>query len=240
MDLRLKEVTWLRLVSLLLWTILVMIKRGVTQLIEVFENKAFDRSERSLSEALRSERVKAATLLPPLDDDLVISQIWPLLHRKVNVSLLWRLRRVSRAWKRSVSNTLEWSALEVVRVDSHGYLRYLGNRHERRPSLQERVEDELRSISFLLSEQLADYTLRPEGDWLSVNVREFGDDSESSTASAAEIVCACHWLGCPYTVSSQDFSRDDYEQSDRERFWDTDTSSSGGSRTYFPRHHFRV
>ena len=88
MDLRLKEVTWLCLVSLLLWTILVMIKRGVTQLIEVIENKVFDRSERSLREALRSEEVRAATLLPPLNDDLVITWIWPLLHRRVNVSLI--------------------------------------------------------------------------------------------------------------------------------------------------------
>ena len=135
---------------------------------------------------------------------------------------------------------MEWSALEVVRVDSHGYLRYLGNRCERRPSLQERVEDELKSISVLLSEQLADYTLRPGGDWLRANVHEFGDDGESSTTSAAEIVCACHWPGCLYAVSSHDFSRDDYEQSDRERFWDTDTSTSGGSRTYFPRPHLRV
>ena len=171
MDLRLREVTWLRLVSLLIWTILVMIKRGVSQLIEVIENKVFDRSYRSLSEVLRSEEVRAATLLPPLNDDLVITRIWPLLHRRVNVSLIWRLRRVSRAWKRSISNTLEWSALEMVRIESPGYLRFLEDRRERRPSLQERVEDELKSIAVLLSKQLADYTLRPGGNKLRANTR---------------------------------------------------------------------
>ena len=118
MDLKLKEITWLRLVLLLIWTILVMLERGITQLIEVMEGRIFDKGSQSLSEGVNEESVGAARLLPPLSDEIVLTRIWPLLHREVNVSLLWRLRRVSRAWKGSVGTTLEWAAFEVVRVDS--------------------------------------------------------------------------------------------------------------------------
>ena len=87
MDLRLKEITWLRLMSLLMWTLLVMVKRGVSQLIEFLETKVFDRSEHSSKrEEVGVELVGGAILLPPLNDELVLSKIWPLLHRRVNVS----------------------------------------------------------------------------------------------------------------------------------------------------------
>jgi hypothetical protein len=143
MDLRLKEITWVRVLSLLIWTILVMLKRGISQLIDAIESKIFDRGEQPLNEIIRGRTIGVATLLPLLSDKFVLTRIWPLLHRKVDVSLLWRLRRVSRAWKKSVAITLEWAVLEVVRVDAPGYLRYLRERCECRPSLQERVEDEL-------------------------------------------------------------------------------------------------
>ena len=42
MDLRLREITWVRLRSLLLWTLLVMLKKAITQLIEVVERGVFD------------------------------------------------------------------------------------------------------------------------------------------------------------------------------------------------------
>ena len=97
MDLRLKEVTWVRLLSLLMWTISVMFKRGISQLIDAIESRVFDRGEKSLSGGVRGRTVEAATLLPPLSDELILTRIWPLLHWKVNVSLLWRLRKVNRA-----------------------------------------------------------------------------------------------------------------------------------------------
>ena len=125
MDLKLKEITWLRLVSLLIWTILVMLKRGITQVIEVIEGRIFDKGGQPLHERVDEESIGEAKLLPPLSDEIVLNRIWPFLHREVNVSLMWRLRRVSRAWKRSVGTTLEWAALEVVRVDSPGYVQYL-------------------------------------------------------------------------------------------------------------------
>ena len=86
----------------------------------------------------------------------MLSKVRPLLHKQVNVSLLWRLRRVNKAWKRSVSNSLEWAALEMVRVDSPGYLRYLRERCERRPTLLERVESERRLIAVLLAENVVE------------------------------------------------------------------------------------
>ena len=96
MDLRLREVTWVRLLSLLIWTILMMLKRGLTQLIDVFERRAFVVSKQVKKEE-KSQRGdgEKVTLLPPLSDQIVLSKVWPLLHERVNVSLMWRLRRVN-------------------------------------------------------------------------------------------------------------------------------------------------
>lgn len=81
----------------------------------------------------------------------------------------------------------------MVRVDTPGYVRYLEDHCEHRPSLQERVEDELKSILVLLSKHLADYTShskriqsksdsykKDEGDW-------------SSTGDSVDAICACMW-----------------------------------------------
>lgn len=134
MDLKLKEIIWVRLLSLLIWTILVMLKRGITQLIDAIEGRIFNRGGQSLSGGVRGRTVEVAKSLPLLNDEIVLTRIWPFLHRNVNVSLLWRLRKVNRAWKESVATTLEWAALEVVWVDTLGYVRYLQNRGERRAS----------------------------------------------------------------------------------------------------------
>lgn len=134
-----------------------MLRRGISQLIDVIEERVFHRSVQILREENPKGKVGAATLLPPLSDELVLERIWPLLHKRVNISLLWRLRRVNHAWKESVARSLEWTALEVVRVDIPGLIRYLEERRECRPPLRERVEDELRSISVMLSESLEDF-----------------------------------------------------------------------------------
>ena len=112
-----------------------MIQRGIAQLLEAIEGRIFVRSEPVVRR--RQGEEWRGTLLPPLDDELVVREIWPLLHKRVNVSLLWRMRRVNRAWRDRVGTTVEWTALEVVRVDAPGYLRYLAEHGERRPSLQE-------------------------------------------------------------------------------------------------------
>lgn len=241
MDLRLKEITWVRLLSLLIWTILVMVKRGVSQLIDAIESKVFDKSEQTLSEEIRERGVGCATLLPPLSDDLVLTRIWPLLQRRVNVSLMWRLRRVSRAWKRSVSMTLEWAALEVVHVDSHGYTRYLKERCESRPSLHERVEDELRSITVLLSERLSNFAPQSAVAWSRVEDREQVDKDEDLFADSVEDGCALSWSRNPCTERLWGLSENDWEHNEGEEIWETDDSSSGSSmRVYFPRHQLRV
>lgn len=161
MDLRLREITWVRLVILLVWTILVMLKRGITQLIDVIEERVFERNVQPLRERELEREIEPAMLLPPLSDRLVLERIWPLLHQRVNVSLLWRLRRVSRAWKENVARSLEWAVLEVVRVDTPGLTQYLEERQERKPPLQEQVEDELRSTLVLISEPLMDFAPQP-------------------------------------------------------------------------------
>jgi hypothetical protein len=197
MDLRLREVTWVRLLSLLIWTILVMLKRGITYLIDAIEGGVFERVEQRSKKKVGERATGVATLLLPLSDELVITRVWPLLHRKVDVSLLWRLRRVNRAWKRNVATSLEWAALEIVRVDAPGYLQYLRDRHERRPSLQERVEDELRSLSVLLSECLTDFTLQSEA--VRSGSQNFGkrDRDRNPIEDLGDVACDCVWTECP-------------------------------------------
>lgn len=72
--------------------------------------------------------------------------------------------------------TLEWAALEMVRSYSPGFIRYLQDRCKRRTSLQERVEDELKSISILLSERLVHYTSQSE--WVQSKTDSFGIDEK--------------------------------------------------------------
>ena len=91
-----------------------MIKRGITQLIDVIKGRIFDVSERTPRGRDHEREVEERTLLPPLSDELVLRRIWPILHERVNVSLLWRLRRVNRAWREKVGTTVEWAALEMV------------------------------------------------------------------------------------------------------------------------------
>ena len=134
-----------------------MLRREISQLIDVVEERVFDRSAHILREENPKGKVGATTLLPPLSDELVLETIWHVLHNIVNISLLWRLRRVNHAWKESVARLVEWTALEVVRVDTTGMIRYLEERRECLPPLRERVEDELRSISMLLSDTLEDF-----------------------------------------------------------------------------------
>lgn len=230
MDLRLREVTWLRLLSLLAWTILVMLKRGISQLIELIEGRVFERGDRVADVRVARRAAEIATLLPPLSNELVLTRIWPLLHRKVNISLLWRLRRVSRAWRESVSMTLEWTTLEFVRIDTLGYTQYLENRGEKRPSLQERVEDELVSLQRLLSERLLDFTLRSELRLSKPSSYE--EDIESSRNWS----CVCAEVGFPWQEDRCSGSDSDCRLSDEK----CDSSSESSLRVYFPRHVMRI
>ena len=244
MDLRLKEITWVRLLSLLLWTVLMILKRGITQLIEIVERRTFDVNVQAKEERGREKLIDEATLLPPLSDELVLSQIWPLLHKRVNVSLLWRLRKVNRAWKNKVGTTLEWVALEFVRIDSPGFLRLLEKRGERRPSLRERVEKELDSLDVILAEDLSEFSLQVvnsrsvvvssepiEGVGESGSVRVSFEAEASSTARCRSCVCreTCY-------TGRQSIDGGEIEWSEEEEI-ETCSSFSGSSlRVYYPRH----
>lgn len=234
---RLRELTWVRLLTLLLWTVLMMISRGITQIIGRIEGQIFDTSEPTLRENGRKRELRG-TLLSPLDDELVLRRIWPLLHKKVNVSLLWRLRRVNRAWKNEVGKTIEWAALEMVRLDSPGYLLFLAERGERRPSMQERVEVELNALMVLLSECLE-----------SVVVRSRELQSGTVIQGSAEGDRRRHWKDCmcrrgwaPYQEMSSDireieFSRSEDEEEESEAYASSTDSSLS---VCYPRHVLRI
>jgi hypothetical protein len=233
MDLRLRELTWVRLVTLLVWTLLVMIKRGITQLIEAIEGRIFVRSEPVVIAGRQGEELRR-TLLPPLDDELVLRQIWPLLHKRVNVSLLWRMRRVSRAWRERVGTTVEWAALEVVRVDAPGYLRYLAEHGERRPSLQERVETELEALTRLLSEHLWDFTNRP-GTGQSRGERREGLCDASSEIESRKSVRRRRRM----YERSRTRARREVNWSEEEKIEADMSSTDRSMRVYYPRHRIR-
>ena len=218
-----------------------MLKRGITQLINAIEGRVFDRSGQSSSEGVRGRTVEAAKLLPPLSDEIVLTRIWPLLHRNVNISLLWRLRRVNRTWKESVATTLEWAALEIVRVDTLGYIRYLQDRGERCALLRERVEDELKVILVLLSERLADYTSRSEWVRSKTSSCEKDDGDWSSTDGSVDLVCACRWTKYPCSGIVRNCGDSVCNQNEGRGF-DEDCAPSleSSMRTYFPRHLMRV
>ena len=203
MDLRMKEVSWIRLVALLLWTLLTMLQKAITQLKGLVENRAFEVSSQSGSENDQESLKQEATLLPPLSDEFVFSRIWPLLHQRVNISLLWRLRRVNKAWRGKVGTSLEWTALEMVRVDAPGLARYLAQKGERRPSLRERVESEIKSFVMLLDERLPEFLPQPAstplGDGSSFEVvvgksrNEILPERETDCATESS-VCPCRWI----------------------------------------------
>ena len=241
MDLKLKEITWLRLVSLLIWTVLVMLMRGLGQLVEAIEGKVFDRESQARNGGVVEETARGASLLPPLSDEIVLNRIWPCLQRKVNISLLWRLRRVNKAWKESVGTTLEWTALEVVRVDTPGYIQYLRDRGERRASLRERVEDEVRAITRLLSERLEDYVLRSKRIRITQGGSGEGHRDWGSTGTSVQLADACMWsrqFSCRDVCSCDESSCD---QDEEEGFEVESFSSSESSlRAYYPRHLVRT
>ena len=232
MDRRLRELTWGRLVTLLVWTLLVMIKHGISQLIETIEERIFVRSE-PVARAGESGGELRRTLLPPLDDELVLGRIWPLLHQRVNVSLLWRLRRVNRAWREQVSTTVEWAALEMVRVDTPGFLRNLAERGERRPSLQKRVENEVEAFKLLLSEHWWSVPRRPEGGRSGTQRQEICDTSSESEGDHKGIRRRWKYNS---SVSERGSTSREVDWSEGEEIEACVSSTDSSMQVYYPRH----
>ena len=212
-----------------------MLMKGITVLIEVVEKRVFQVNGRLFPEEGRGRSIVNSTLLPPLGDELVLTRIWPLLHQRVNVSLLWRLRRVNRAWKRSVGASLQWAALETVKVDTPGLMRYLREQGERRPSLRDQVEGEMKSIAVLLAENLVSYST---GYKLSARNWSKAEDSWewSKSDESCGHSCTCKRKEPVYPDEFWDgSSEDNFPYMDRE-FEASASSSEGSLRVYYPRH----
>lgn len=227
-----------------------MIKRGISQLIELIESRVFYASEQSVREKDPKQRVGERTLLPPLSDELVLTRIWPLLHTRVNVSLLWRLRRVNRAWKEKVATTVEWAALEMVRVDSPGFLQLIAACRKPRPSIRERVEIEISAFTVLLAEPLVNISGRSESVQLIAENIGPGEDRRrwhpprivSRDVDSGRYSRQCYPCGATGFVYTDRFSGtgySDFFQSETEDI-DEDSSSVDSSMTvYYPRHFVR-
>lgn len=204
-----------------------------------------------MRERNQDEPIGESTLLPPLSDELVLTQIWPLLHQRVDVSLLWRLRRVNRSWKREVGTTLEWAALEMVRIDAPGLTRFLERCGERRPSLRDRVESELSSFAVLLAERLSDFSPQAELTQLNVigaesvergeKLGKVGITSGSVTGEAARrSSCVCNRVEFSAFEESQNRDRSEYTWDEEEEFEAYSSSSGSSMRAYYPRHSMRI
>lgn len=102
---------------------------------------------------------------------------------------------MNKAWKRKVGTTVEWSALEMVRVYSPGYMQFLAEHHEPRPSLRERVEDELSTFSVHLAEHLVDFRSESEVSW-------------SETSSVRPVESKGNWKSSKVTPRVVDSYRD--------------------------------
>jgi hypothetical protein len=63
-------------------------------------------------------------LLPLLLDSITTGVLWDKLRLPHSILLLYRLRRVNKAWHDFVGTTIEWTALEFTKMDNPGYLRF--------------------------------------------------------------------------------------------------------------------
>ena len=150
---------------------------------------------------------------------------------------------MNKAWKRKVGTSLEWAALEIVRVDTPGLLRYLEERGECRPSLRERVESELNSLAVLLCEQPSEFVSLPLPSAASdVDVEAPGVGDEQSTADYTPrgvTGCACNWIDFERFEEFQGRYRSEYHWSEEEGVEAYASSSEGSLRAYHPRHSLR-
>ena len=228
-----------------------MVKRGITQLVDIMESRVFYVPDHTPREREVKEDIEDRTLLPPLSDELVLRRIWPLLQKRVNVSLLWRLRRVNRAWKEKVGTTVEWAALEMVRVDSPGFLQLLSDRSEPRPALRERVESELTAFTVLLAEQLADFADQSESIQSGTgNIGPFGGgrrqhlteriSGEYHSEGTHSHCYPCGATRFAYYDGFSDKDRSDVDLSEEEEVEAYASSMDSSMRVYYPRHLMRV
>lgn len=145
---------------------------------------------------------------------------------------------------------MEWSTLEMVRVDSPGYLQFLSERHEPRPSLRERVEDELSTFSVLLAEHLGDLCSESEVSWsktsnvCSVASRESRRTlkvTPGAVGSYRDERSNCPWGVADFRHEAQfvDRERNSLDWSEEEEMEAYASSVDNSMRVYYPRHSMR-
>ena len=119
--------------------------------------------------------------------------------------------------------------------------------------MQERVEDELRVLSVLLSERLESFNFRSEEMQSRTDKRESAQidkrqhwtktwaaktDTEISRDCARDCMCRGRWA--PYHEDSSDIIEGDFECSEEEREESEAYASSTESSVYYPRHVMRI
>jgi hypothetical protein len=211
-----------------LWAIMIFIRYQFTWILNLLEIQAFGTLEGQVQPPLNtnvdcyeeilpqpgSQEVMAglntsrlgASLIPPLSDELVERFIWPKLQTSTNISLIWRARRISRSWRSFVGRTPVWLALEMVRVDTPGYLKNLVHTGRSRPSLRSRVLAELLCVKEILSESID--SLESFGPTVSSASSEECysielEEGRNIRWGRREYLCYCHDIGmCQYYDSS--------------------------------------
>lgn len=114
-------------------------------------------TDHAVSEPMLQRGLEHSSILPPLPDIIVIKVLWPKLNDPPSISLLYRLRRVNKTWMRLISGTVEWSALEFVKLDNTGYLQSIRRFGKPRLSRNTRLRAEIHCFRRLLHENLILY-----------------------------------------------------------------------------------
>ena len=98
-----------------------------------------------------SENSGLLLLIPHL---VTTTTVWNKLRSPPSISLLYRLRHVSRGWKNFVSTTQEWAALEFTKLDTPGYERFVAYWHgiHYKRTRFERFSIEMGNLNLVLSE----------------------------------------------------------------------------------------
>lgn len=144
------------------------------------------------------------------------------------------------AWKNGVSTTLECTALDMVRVDTPGFVRYIAEHCECRPPLRDCVQSELESFKLLFIECLANFKIRSEAESREIGRLNSSANSGSNLDRWKEgsrnqlCVGEIEYLDPRYFL---DYYQSDIVWKEEEGFDETNTSCSEGSMiAYFSRH----
>ncbi|KAL3696794.1 hypothetical protein R1sor_010870 [Riccia sorocarpa] len=93
----------------------------IDEFLDCWEFAVTGSDDESSREGLETEQGRPSAtgkLIPGLPDDLVAVQIWPLI-----VSSFSEIRHVNREWRRFVTSSPEWLAMEVVRLSERFNMR---------------------------------------------------------------------------------------------------------------------